>query len=311
MSYGPSAPAPDETVLQPPMPIIVGAPRSGTTLLRFMLDAHPEMAIPPETGFLVLAPQLASQGRALRERFFEAITCYPPEAPAWRDFGIADGDFRVALQGIEPFTVTEGYRAFYRLYARRYGKPRWGDKTPMYGMHLQAIARTLPEARFVHIIRDGRDVALSLRPLWFSPGSTIETLANHWSHWVSTTRRDGLRCRHYLEVHFEDLVREPRAALMRICAFVDLGYHSGMLRYHRRSPLRLTEHRDRNRIDGSVLVTQEQRYHQQQRTTQPPDISRVFAWKRSLSPAERARYEAIAGEVLERCGYEVADHGGT
>lgn len=90
MSYGSPAQAPDETALQPPMPIIVGVPRSGTTLLRFMLDAHPEMAIPPETAFLVLAPQLASHGRVLRERFFEAVTGYPPEAPAWRDFAITE-----------------------------------------------------------------------------------------------------------------------------------------------------------------------------------------------------------------------------
>ena len=311
MSYGSSAPAPDETMLQPPMPIIVGVPRSGTTLLRFMLDAHPEMAIPPETGFLLLAPQLLAQGDVLRQRFFEAVIDYPPEAPVWRDFGIADGDFRAALQAIAPFTVAEGYRAFYRLYARRCGKPRWGDKTPMYGMHLQAIERTLPEARFVHIIRDGRDVALSLRPLWFSPGSAIETLANHWSHWVSTTRREGLHCRHYREVRYEDLVRAPRAVLMPICAFLDLDYHPAMLQYHRRSPVRLTEHRDRFGPDGSVLITQKQRYHQQHRTTQPPDTSRVFAWKRSLSPAERARYEAVAGEVLERCGYEVDGHGET
>lgn len=82
MSYWSSAPALDETALQPPMPIIVGVPRSGTTLLRFMLDAHPEMAIPPETGFLVLAPQLLAEGNVLRTTFFEAVTGYPPEAPA-------------------------------------------------------------------------------------------------------------------------------------------------------------------------------------------------------------------------------------
>lgn len=105
-------------------------------------------------------------------------------------------------------------------------------------------------------------------------------------------------------MRYEDLVREPRAALIRICAFLDLEYHPAMLQYHRCSPVRLTEYQARYRIDGSVLVTQEQRYHQQHRTIQPPDTSRVFAWKRSLSPAERACFEAIAGGVLERCGYE-------
>src|SRR5436190_22507250 len=72
----------------PAMPIIVGSPRSGTTLLRFMLDSHPELAIPPETGFLLLGEQLVREGDDLRERFADAVTLYPPESPGWADFGI-------------------------------------------------------------------------------------------------------------------------------------------------------------------------------------------------------------------------------
>ena len=68
-----------------PMPIVVGVPRSGTTLLRFMLDSHPSLAIPPETGFL--APLAASPVRAIDE-VFDVITGWPPESPAWPDFGI-------------------------------------------------------------------------------------------------------------------------------------------------------------------------------------------------------------------------------
>jgi hypothetical protein len=65
------------------MPIIVGSPRSGTTLLRFMLDSHPELAIPPETGFLVLGPKLRGRGDKLREKFFRGIINFPSKAPAW------------------------------------------------------------------------------------------------------------------------------------------------------------------------------------------------------------------------------------
>ena len=112
----------------PPMPIIVGAPRSGTTLLRFMLDSHPDLAIPPETGFLVPCAQLTGEGTNVCERFFQTVTGYPSEAPACHDFQIPADMFRARLAEIEPFTVADGIRVFYQLYASRLGKSRWGDK---------------------------------------------------------------------------------------------------------------------------------------------------------------------------------------
>ena len=96
-----------------------------------MLDSHPEMAIPPETGFLVLGPTLKEKGEQLREKFFQSVINYPADSPGWPDFGIPAEEFRAALTEIPDFTVTEGYRTFYRLYARRFGKPRCGEKTAM------------------------------------------------------------------------------------------------------------------------------------------------------------------------------------
>jgi hypothetical protein len=152
-----------------PMPIIVGSPRSRTTLLRFMLDSHPEVSIPPETGFLVLGSKLRGRGDKLRKKFFRGIITFSGKAPAWPDFEISEESFRASLSEINPFIIPEGYRVFYRLYAERFGKFRWGDKTPLYCLELNTIRNILPEARFIHIIRDGRDAALSLRRMWFSP----------------------------------------------------------------------------------------------------------------------------------------------
>src|SRR5437773_11128912 len=172
-----------------PMPIIVGSPRSGTTLLRFMLDSHPELAIPPETGFLKRRPKRWWSRKSLREIFFRAVINYPSPVPVWPDFEIPEEAFWEALTEITPFTIAEGYRAFYRLYAARFGKSRWGDKTPLYCLDLNAIRRVLPEARFIHIIRDGRDAALSLRRMWFSPGWEIETQAAYWRTCALAARR--------------------------------------------------------------------------------------------------------------------------
>ena len=285
------------------MPIIIGAPRSGTTLLRFMLDAHPDLAIPPETGFLVPCAKLIGQGTASREDLLQTMTGYPAEALGWLDFQISQDTLLATLRTIEPFTVADGIRAFYELYASRFGKSRWGDKTPLYCMHVQSIEALLPEAHFVHIIRDGRDVALSLRPMWFAPGRDIETLATHWRQWVTTGRQQGSLCRHYLEVRYEQLIEQSREVLAGVCEFLHLDFDDRMLRYHELAPERLREHQGRCRPDGSVVVTHEQRLGQQYRTTQPPDRSRVFAWKEEMHRDEQLRFEAVAGDVLRELGF--------
>ncbi len=288
-----------------PMPIIVGSPRSGTTLLRLMLDSHPELTIPPETGFLTLAPKLRGTGDKLREKFLRAVTTYPQPTPNWPDFEISENAFRAALTDIVPFTVPEGFRAFYQLYAARIGKPRWGDKTPLYCLKLDVIRRVLPEARFIHIIRDGRDSALSLREMRFSPGRKIETQAAYWRKNILSARRAGLGRPDYMEVRYEDLILNTRVALERICAFVGLSYEESMLHYYTRAPERLREHKGRLRPDGTPLLTREQRVSQQQRATEPPDPACVFAWKQSMSPEERKNFQRVAGALLKDLGYEI------
>jgi hypothetical protein len=286
------------------MPIVVGAPRSGTTLLRFMLDAHPDLAIPPETGFLRLGTRFKATQPGVREAFARAIVGYPPEAPGWQDFGVPEESFRDALQDLDPFSVSEGFRAFYRLYAARFGKPRWGDKTPLYCMEIETIRRTLPEVRFIHLIRDGRDSSLSLRGLWFSPGPRIETQATYWRKCVLRAREAGVGRSDYLEVRYEDLVRRPRDTIEQVCAFVDLDFRDEMVRPHLRSPDRLSEHRGRWRPDGTSLVTAEQRLQQQRRTMEPLDERCVFGWKSTMADEERARFRRVAGDLLEALGYE-------
>ncbi|MDT7779330.1 MAG: hypothetical protein QOC99_1842 [Acidobacteriota bacterium] len=288
-----------------PMPIIVGSPRSGTTLLRLMLDTHPELAIPPETGFLALGPKFRGRGDKLRERFFHALINHPQPAPVWPDFEISEEAFQTALSAINPFSVSKGYRTFYRLYAARFGKTRWGDKTPLYCLDIDAIRQTLPEARFIHIIRDGRDAALSLRRMWFSPGWEIETQAAYWRRCVLAARRAGTGRADYIEVRYEDLILSARETLNRLCAFIDLDYDEAMLRYYERAPERLKEHKGRFLPDSTVLRSQEQRLSQQKRTTEPPDPACVFAWKSALSSQEQERFRLVAGDLLSELGYEM------
>jgi hypothetical protein len=285
------------------MPFIVGSPRSGTTLLRLILDSHPDLAIPPETWFLPLAKKMEGEGDALRERFFQEIVGFPASAPAWNDFQIPADEFHRRLQEIRPFSAAEGFRLFYRMYAARFGKSRWGDKTPMYSHHLRFIQDLLPEARFLHIVRDGRDAAVSLRERWFSPGRDIETQAAHWRDNVAAARREGAGCRHFLEVRFEDLIREPEPVVRKICGFIALPYHPDMHRHSERAAERLEEHQTRYRPDGTVLVSREERLRQAETAQRPPDLSKIGIWRQALSEDEAARFEEIAGDLLAVYGY--------
>jgi hypothetical protein len=194
------------------MPVIVGVPRSGTTLLRVMLDAHPELAIPPETGFVLDACRLDGEGDELRKRLLDTITRFH----TWGVMGVSASALQDRLRSIEPFDVAEGVRTFYRLYAARFGKWRFGDKTPMYRFHLEELETLLPEARFIHIIRDGRDVALSVRGFWFAPGEDIKTLAADWRTGIVATRAQGSLVKRYIELRFEDLIISPERELRRV-----------------------------------------------------------------------------------------------
>ncbi len=280
-----------------PMPVIVGVPRSGTTLLRMMLDAHSELAIPPETGFLAEAAHRRSESWTP-----DGVATLIHSSRAWPDFHLEESGLRRELLRCRPFALDAGLRAFYRLYARRFRKARWGDKTPDYGRHMQAIAGVLPEACFIHLLRDGRDVAASVRALWFSPGADLATIAQDWLERIEATRRQAVGLQ-YLEVRYEDLVDNPEAVLRRVCDFVALRFEPRMLDYHRQAAARLAEHEASFDSEGRLVIDKPARLSQQYWATQPPAPSRIGRWRRDLSSQECAEFEAAAGPLLRQLGY--------
>jgi hypothetical protein len=283
-----------------PFPFIIGAPRSGTTLLRLMLDSHPDLAIPPETGFLPRAARLHLP-LFLRSRLFHLVT---RSTPAWPDFHLDRSEFGQALEQIRPFTLSEGIRAFYRLYAQMHGKIRSGDKTPLYALEMPAIRSLLPEAHFIHIIRDGRDVALSLRKTWFTPSRDIAALARYWVRIIRTARAEGRNSSSYLELRYEDLLADTEGNIRSICRSLQLDFRPCMLEYWRNAPKRLEEHEGRYRRDGTVIVTRDQRLEQQRLTTYPPQLNRVGGWRQVMSMQEEKAFSDVAGPLLVELGYE-------
>ena len=202
---------------------------------------------------------------------------FPNDAPAWADFGIDDASFMQQAHCLRAGARLEDVlRMFYQLYAQAHGKPRAGDKTPSYLQCMPDVARVLPEAHFIHIIRDGRDVAVSWSKTWFAPTRDRAQLVNLWAEQIGRARTSasGLA---YMEVRFADLIRQPAAVLQDLCQFVGLKYQQQMLEYFKRSPSRLSEHQARYRLDGSLVVSKEDRLLQQAGTKSPPSHERIHA----------------------------------
>jgi hypothetical protein len=285
----------------PPAPFIGGATRSGTTLLRLMLDAHPELAIPSETHFVPDMISRCVDGPVDAD----ALAALATGHPRWGDFGLDAGEYAARVRALEPLTAAEAIRAFYRLYAEGQRKSRWGDKTPGYIRKTQPIQRVLPEARFIHMIRDGRDVALSLMPLNFGP-STVTEAAELWVKRVSTGRKQEQGANHYTEVTYEELIADTEGTLRRVCEFLELSYDAAMLRYHERAGERLAEKARDLPKEGGRTQPAEARISSHALASEAPRTDRIGRWRREMSEADVAEYERVAGDLLAELGYELA-----
>ncbi len=293
---------------RPPAPFVVGLTRSGTTLLRMMLDAHGELTIPPETHFVPDLIKAAKEPGAELDSVLETLTTNR----TWGDFGIDEQSMRERLATAlreRPGDGGAATRAFFEVYAERQGKPRWGDKTPAYMLAVTRIGRALPEARFVHLIRDGRDVALSQRARAINQQPRAPEQAERWVKRILKSREQAAKLggERYLETRYEDLVRSPEPTLRRICEFVELDYDAGMLGYHKRAAERLREMAGELRTDGGH-AKQEAGYRvdNHRPTTEPPDPSKLDRWRREMEPGELRSYEQVAGPLLVELGYEAS-----
>jgi Sulfotransferase family len=283
-----------------PAPFVVGVGRSGTTLLRMMLDAHPQLAIPPETQFLpdVLdAAERGTRGAALADVIATARN--------WDDFRLERE--QLARRIGNEADAAEALRSFYGLYAERQGKPRWGDKTPKHVTRMRRLGGALGEARFVHLIRDGRDVALSRRSRGMGAGKPMAETAELWRRRIERARAQGRQLRgRYLELRFEDLIADPEPALRAACALVELDYDGSMLDYHETAAGRLTElETDLDDGGGRIARTGRERIASHALATEPPHAARTGAWRAEMSETERREFESVAGGLLAELGYDV------
>ena len=266
--------------------VILGVSRSGTTLLKEMLDRHPDLAIPTESYFI---SQLWDRHRAeVDADGFAADVGRLERVAAW---GVDPAAVRARLPARAPFH--EAVQAIYACYAEARGCRRFGDKTPLYMQRLACVARAFPDARYVHIVRDGRDACLSFLAMRRRPRSNfsrprgVAGFAAQWHMEITDARAFGasLPGGRYLELRYEDLVRDPRTHLQRVCAFLALDFDDAMLEYHRA-------------VDPSLLADHPL-------LAGPPQRGRS-SWREGIALADLRRFEAIAGDLLDDLGYQRA-----
>jgi Sulfotransferase family len=273
-----------------PFPFIVGRGRSGTTLLRTMFDSHPDVAFPPESHFIVglgLSQDLYDSDGGFASDVFLRRLMSRPHFQRWE---LPTEDVRAAFDdGIGSYA--DAIRRVYSIYATHQGKHRYGDKTPSHVLHISYLAQLFSEGRFIHLIRDGRNGALSYLKEPFGP-STVGEAAIWWKRMVVAGRTAGKQLdeRRYREVHYESLVEDPEATLRDLCEFIDVSFDEAMLHYYDRPDIL-------SRF--GIRASAHQNVHR-------APTANIRDWRAEMSREDVALFEAIAGDLLSELGYERA-----
>ncbi len=259
-------------------PIVIGGcGRSGTTLLRVMLDSHPRICAGPEST-LFHRPFRPGGYAWLAERFQ-----LDPE--------VVRGLYRSSR------SQAEFVDRFFAKYCRSTGKARWAEKTPKNVLAIGYVFEHFPDARFVHVIRDGRDTVVSLRTHprhWKVDGELVPR--NTWHpidrctrRWVEAIETSKPFRNHpgYREVRYEELVAAPEATLRSLLAWLGEPWDAAVLHHSEvKSP-------SRDPIN----------FAQNPEATKPVYDSAVGRWRTELSPADAATVKALAGDLLVELGY--------
>jgi hypothetical protein len=277
---------------QNPYLFIVGCPRSGTTLLQRMLDHHPLLAVANEARFMLGLAEDRSEETdpPLTRELVEWVRGYP----------------RFPRLGLSPTTVSDAagkahtysqfVSALYSEYGKLQGKTIAGEKTARYVRFLPRLYALFPCVKIIHLIRDGRDVALSALQ-WArkdkGPGrillwreEPVAVCALWWQWQVMTGRGSGadLGSKQYYEVRYEDLINEPEETLRELTAFLELPFAPEMLAYHE----------GKARFDSGLSA---------KKAWLPPTRG-LRDWRTQMRQRDVELFEAIAGDLLSALGYE-------
>ncbi len=281
-----------------PSVFIVGCARSGTTLLQRIVDSHPRMAVTPSMHWmrdLLRKHGVRKPDDPVPPEIVSALLAHPRFARLRLDPEKVERLARPTAHPGARLTHVGLLSGIFRLYGEAAGKPVVGNKTAPFVRRIPELHRLWPGARFVHIIRDGRDVCLSILD-WESAESAagryaswnedpISTTALWWKRKVLLGREGGepLAPDLYHELRYESLVSDPAGECGRLCRFLGLPYDEAMLRFDER---REGTDPDLERAHPTMPIT-----------------AGLRDWREQMPRADLERFEAAAEDLLEELGY--------
>ncbi|MCK4871803.1 MAG: sulfotransferase [Phycisphaerales bacterium] len=269
---------------------IVGTGRSGTTLLQAMLSSHPRIGIPAETKFFQRwdPADLRFGGEPLASDALDAYLQAFFNSEDWQLMDLPRERVEAAMRESDG-SARNLFLALLRVYEAESGKERIGEKSPLHCRKVDRIRAILPEAKFIHIYRDPRDVVASMLGMSWTQG-TVRGLARSWFK----TMREHLIClrevpdSHYTGVRLETLVARPEEELKRLCDFLGETFDPAMLAFHDREERGYAE---------------SEKWWKEQ-TRQPLSEQSIGRFQRDLTKRQIAQVERIVGPLLERFNYE-------
>jgi hypothetical protein len=285
----------------PDRPLFIGAcPRSGTTLLRSMLNNHPDLAVPAETDFVI--PVWLARGSygdlrnpRNRRRLAEWIMDTPGHGGRRIRAGGIERDEAVERVSASAPTLGSVFASCFQIYADVHGKPRWGDKRPAYCNYLDMLFALFPHAQYINLVRDPRAVVSSLTQIDYFPGDdALEAGTAMWEatvHNVDRAARD-LHPDQLLDVRYEDMVANPAGVLSAVCDFAGL--------------------RGGDTIEQMISGERGGKFREgwHEKLSEPVSTVNVASWSKRLEPAEVALIEHAVPGQMERFGYERATEPG-
>ncbi len=269
---------------------IVSAPRSGSTLLRLILDAHPRLAVPPPDWlFDLVYPYLYSYGDLRQAANLLALAEDILRTPTVGKWPVKPSPVELVAAAAEP-TFAGLYAALHREYAKTGGKTRWGEKTPRNSFWMDEIRALFPDAQFIHIVRDGRDQAIDISDSILWPNS-VYSGAHLWQRYVMAIRDSARRlpADALVEIRYEDLCASPEATIRRLCEFLGEEFDARMLAPH---------------ATPSARSWSTHPLHA--KTAQPISTRYCEMYKTRLPAADLAALEALIGETLAQFGYSLS-----
>ena len=285
---------------------IIGSPRSGTSLLRLILTCNPSVIIPPECGFILwlyekhrgwIGPDCDNENKITE--FNNDLFC----SKKFDTWGLTRDEIKSAIIEFKPTSYAELCGSIYFAFAGQQKKQAtvWGDKNNYYLNHLAEISKIFPYARYLHIVRDGRDVACSYREVMsinsqspYAPNlpTGIEDIASEWSSNVLRVDSflSSLPLANAMTVRYEDLVNDTDRRIREIPRWLGIEFEPSMLDFYRSN--------QKLKLEPDLTLDWKKR------TLEPINSSTIGRYKANLCAFDQECFLKVAKDALRQFGYE-------